>query len=660
MSRISRVIILPFAGSEAESDPRTANVCRGLAAFVDDYLGRLPRVETALQHLVISPDDENSSYRWLTVASRWSIEQVLDLPIPDSLGATHLLQGHVLWHEDSWEVGLQLVDLEARDAIWEGGLSCPPGEFIPRWMNLLATLATEGLGESSPAAARVLSPPTLSPEALEHYLIAVAQVSARRLRMPGISLAECLRGFLRTIRADPGFRDACSRLNGLAMHALFEDGSEQERGPALEAIAEARIAAPGFPLFGATLGMWHASRGDDERGLALLEEYVATEPDGEPLSRGLAVLGTIYRRLGRQQDAVRALAAAVERDATNLAGWEELAGAHLDAGRTTEAEECLRRVLDEDPERAGALVQLGGIYWGRGDLERAYRIFEQANEASAGFGEATRRLAAAALKLGRIGRADEIVTQWAEEHPGEAEPWLLLARIRREAGDREGVAFCLRHLRTLARDEGIAAAIQLEELAVTHPADHAAFMLVAGDGPRGEPAAGGESPAQREEILRALAARHGESLPIWMALSGHLLAMQQWGEAASAQARVVMLHPTSAVQWNTLGVLRSRSGSAREALLAFETAARLAPDSPSICTNLGLCLLELGDVVRAREYLTRAIALGEKSPAAALALLRIRALEREPMPGGDSSPSQEGALQRITAILDLVRKRMEG
>lgn len=659
MSRISRVIILPFAGAEAESHPQSAAICRGLAAFVDEQLARLPHVETALQHLVISPDDDDGSYRWLIVASKWTLEQILDLPIPESLAASHLLQGNVLWHADKWEVELQLVDLEARESVWEGRLACHPDEFIPQWMVLLGELATDGLGESRQAVARLFRPPTSSPRALESYLTAVAQVSARRLRMPGITLAECLGHFLDAIRADRSFRDACLRLNGLSMHALFEDESTEGREAALSAITAAREIAPEFPLFGATLGMWHAARGDDDQGVKLLEQYVAAESDGEPLSRGLAVLGTIYRRNGRLHDALRALGAAVEKDASNLAGWEELAAVHLECGDNDSAEACLRRVLDEEPERPGALLHLGSILWNRGDFPRAHRVFGLAHDAAPEFGEATRRFAVAAIKVGDTGNADAVVTEWAEQEPDNPEPWLILARMRRAAGDMEGVAFCLRRLRLLAGSDSVAAAIQLEELAHSHPEDHAEFVRLGGTAEGGNPTEP-DAAREREAGLRSLAARHRDSLPIWMALSGHLVAAEQWSEAASVQARVVMLLPKSAPQWNALGVLRTRSGGRREALLAFETAARIAPDVPSIHTNLGLCLLELGEVERARRELSRAVALGEKSPVAALALLRIKSLtEGGDEESGDSIPPG-AALQKLASLLDQVRRRMEG
>lgn len=658
MSRISRVIILPFAGAEAESNPGNAMMCRGLASFVDEHLARLPHVETALQHLVISPDDDSNSYRWLIVASKWTLEQVLELPIPDTLEASHLLQGSVVWQPDAWEVDLQLVDLEARESVWEGRLSCHPDEFIAQWMSLLADMAVDALGETRSAANRVFAPPTKSPAALENYLTAVAQVSARRLRMPGVTIEQCLGHFLDAIRADGNYLDACRKLNGLAMHALFEEETPEGREAALAAIREGRQLAPGFPLFGATLGMWHASRGDDDAGTRLLEEYVGTERDGEPLSRGLAVLGTIYRRQGRRTDAIRALTAAVEKDASNLAGWEELALVHMEAGEHESAEACLRRVLEDDPERPGALLHLGGIYWQREDYARAHRIFEKALDAAPESGEAKAHFVAASLMVGRTERANQVVTEWAEQHPEEPEPWLFLARIRRGMGDADGVAFCLRHLRSLAGSDSIAAAIQLEELAETHPEDHAEFLGLGG-GAEGSPQPAAMSPREREDRLRELAARHPDSLPIWMALSGHLVAMEQWSEAASAQARVVLLYPGSASQWNTLGVLRSRAVGPREALLAFETAARLSPEVASIHTNLGLCLLELGEPERARQELTRALALGEKSPVAALALLRIKALGPTPATPPGPAPS-DAALQRLAALLDQVRRRMEG
>lgn len=655
--RVSRVLIFPFASANAEGGSMQPAICRGLAAFLDEKVGAIEGIETVQQHLIITPDNDESRYGWLVLGQKWTLEQVLELPIPDSLGATHILHGEVHWTDSNWSVELHLVDIELRETVLERYVSAPPEDFLPALLSSLAGMCTDTLHAPPLSVSAALNLPTDSGEAFESYLMGVAYTAARRLNMPGVSASSCLTSFLAAIDADPEYVDACQRLNSVAMVALFEEKSEAAE--CVDALKRAIELAPTFHGFGATLGMWHALNGDDDTGQVLLEAFVAAESAPRPLSHGLAILGTIYRRQGRGHDARTTLERAVENDGENLTAWEELAACHAEAGHADKAEVCLRRALDIDPERALSLLNLGSIYWGRGDFERAVVLFERGVAAPGAPPDARSRLALASLRTGNHARADEVATEWAESEPEEAEPWLLLARIRREIGDLDGMRFCLAKVREMATSDSIQAALQLEELGAVSPQDHALFISLVRPGAETSDAPHDEHVppvALRIEVLRSLAARHVESLPIWMALVEQIIATENWEEAASVQGRVVSLLIKSHAQWNILGVLRARAGLTKEAILAFESATRLSPKTPSYHTNLGLCHAELGDPERARLEFKAAIALGEESPVAALELLKLSGGKLDTnidpdAPGG-------GAFQKLMARLDDIRRKI--
>jgi len=89
--------------------------------------------------------------------------------------------------------------------------------------------------------------------------------------------------------------------------------------------------------------------------------------------------------------------------------------------------------------------------------------------------------------------------------------------------------------------------------------------------------------------------------------------------------------PEDADASNSLGVAYQSTGSNQDAVRAFERAAALSPDDPTILVNLGRAYVDTDRLDLAREILLRAL---ERSPSlfearASLAMLSLRAGERE-------------------------------
>jgi tetratricopeptide (TPR) repeat protein len=80
----------------------------------------------------------------------------------------------------------------------------------------------------------------------------------------------------------------------------------------------------------------------------LLERY----PPGEEPVPALCLAGRVQSRLGRHEDASRALAAAIHRSGANAEVWHELAEAQFLAGRYLEARASAHQALVLEPHRA--------------------------------------------------------------------------------------------------------------------------------------------------------------------------------------------------------------------------------------------------------------------------------------------------------------------
>lgn len=661
MARTKRVLIFPLAAEGSPSDLLAGRLCRGLAGHFDETLGRLQGIDTILQHLMIAPDGAPESANPITIANMWTLEQALELPVPEELEATHLLHGALNATGEKWRLTLQLIDLELRLPTFERSEEFEPDALAARVLGMQREIAEllleEPLRQIGPASLRLASP---NPSAYRHYLTGLGLSMMHRLKAPMHSIEECLQEFVAAIENDPEFAAAAARLNAMAIHLLWERQEKEEEVVAL--LARALAAAPKIPAFKGTLGMWYAAKGDIRTGQPLLERYVQEESEAPLLSRGLGILGTLYRRQGRVAEARISLERAVLRDGDNLPAWEELAGCHVSAGEWADAERCLRRALEIEPERSIALLNLGVVFWNKGDRERALLLYRKAALAPDANGTAVHRYAEALLEFKRYEEADEVVTPWAEAEADDPNAWLLLARIRRLRGQVKAARFCLEKMRELPLTEDQSGHAELEELALAHPGDHALFLkLLELEGTQTasvvpDTVETGTLPPEQErrlQLMSDIAERHAGVFPLWIALAESYSKANRHRDAVAAQSRTVALLQESPAQVNTLGVLCVHAGHLEAAERNFGRAIELAPTFSGYHTNLGLCLAEQKQWRRAHDCFLKALELNPADEVARRELLNLDRRERhaEIIATTTVDPEYTGVFQKLRDVL---------
>jgi hypothetical protein len=176
----------------------------------------------------------------------------------------------------------------------------------------------------------------------------------------------------------------------------------------------------------------------ERSGLPWIREVDIDAPDlFPPLDRGKGV-SELVRRFGRTQFYM-----AMRRFEPALQFWEETIARYPDLpqgpiihasllqsnGLHAAAEAILRRLLEERPEDAKLLVQVGDLRWDAGDREAATGFYDRALEANADFAYASFRRAMAAEAEGDLEMALRLYGRAvALSHPGD--PVALLASGR--------------------------------------------------------------------------------------------------------------------------------------------------------------------------------------------------------------------------------------
>ena len=233
-------------------------------------------------------------------------------------------------------------------------------------------------------------------------------------------------------------------------------------------------AAPTDPAGHIGLALVHLSKREDAQAAAALETLLATHPGDR---YALQLLGTAYRRLGREQDARFALTvgstgqpawadpwsdeiaqyrrgfAAMLKEATQL-GLERkfdeaiarldqlvklrpddqalrvyLGGMHAAAGRVAEAAAILDPVLAADPSNFDATMHLASGYLFAGDLDRAAAYATRALALRPSNADAAKLQGMVHWQQGRTREAEALLDEAASADPRDPMPHLWMGMI---------------------------------------------------------------------------------------------------------------------------------------------------------------------------------------------------------------------------------------
>ncbi len=213
--------------------------------------------------------------------------------------------------------------------------------------------------------------------------------------------------------------------------------------------------------------------------------------DGPGLGASLEVNRALaLERLGREEEAVRALEAAVAEDPSAAAAWHNLGALRARAGDGEGAREAQRRALAADPGFLGARLAMADLELLAGDFAAALREAARAVEVSRGDPEALVKAAEIAALLGR---------------PVQAEEWYrrACAAAPRLPAAREGLARALsqRSRAALMQGKGADAVRAAREAVRVDPAGPGPRFCL-GDALRGAGDGEGAAAAYREALER--------------------------------------------------------------------------------------------------------------------------------------------------------------
>ena len=237
------------------------------------------------------------------------------------------------------------------------------------------------------------------------------------------------------IRAVPKSATARWRL-GQLLQVLHHD---QE---ALRMFEQAAASAPlaGSGRVYAAIGRLHISGTDFDRAAVAFRHRLAVEPNNAAAHKEL---GDVFRRQGRQNEAMAEYLASLLIDPADAEACAALGEIHLSAGRYADAVDILQRAVDLNPKYkearyalASALVRLGKSAEGSRELEVVQRSQTEALE------EERRRYELSQIKLEadfrfNEGKYDVAATLWAqvvERQPDLASNHVSLGRALAKAG----------------------------------------------------------------------------------------------------------------------------------------------------------------------------------------------------------------------------------
>lgn len=213
-----------------------------------------------------------------------------------------------------------------------------------------------------------------------------------------------------------------------------------------EAAFQAAVAAAPVDAAGRTgLALVHLSKRDDARAVAALETVLAATPGDR---YALQLLGTAYRRLGREQDARFALTVGSAGQPAWSDPWSDEVGQYRRgfAAMLKEATQLgLERKFDEAiarldrmvalrPDDQALLVYFGGMYAAAGRVAEAAAILDPVLAANPSNFDATMHLATGYLFAGNLDRSAEYATRALALRPSNADAAKLRGMVQWQQG----------------------------------------------------------------------------------------------------------------------------------------------------------------------------------------------------------------------------------
>lgn len=333
--------------------------------------------------------------------------------------------------------------------------------------------------------------------------------------------AEAERAYRKALEINPALPEAWHHLGLL----LLKTNRTKE---AEDAFRQALKYRPDFALAWTNLGSLLSQRGDKTGAREAFEKATAADPSHAGAWFNLAI---VRRELRDLPGAVEAAEAAVGRDSANGRAWAYLGEMRLRLGRKEEALKALREAERIAPRNEIALQSLAMYYGTGGEPGEALRYAERVLEINPASPESWSNKGYTLLKLKRYAEAAIAFETAIRLQPDLANPWINLGEC---------------YLRQGQLGKAIAALEQAIKLA---PAAPDARLYVA----QAYTTSGQHTKAK--EHLNALLGKAPTFVPAWYLLATVNVAQDNRQEALEAYAKLKSLAPTKARE------LRERSRS---------------------------------------------------------------------------------------------------
>ena len=311
-------------------------------------------------------------------------------------------------------------------------------------------------------------------------------------------------------------------------------------------------------------------KGQNLEGLDQLEDAIvwyqqASEIDA---NRGGAFgcLSSVYRRLGRSNEAIVAIDAALKCEPENAQHRFNRGTFYLEAGEMDLAVRWFKKALESDPTKPEPYLNLGYVARRQGDVKTAEDMYRQAIERTSGGYEPQANLGHLLLDQERFVEAGTLFETVRGQQASLLDITLGLCVVKASLGELSGVQSFLPE---------VLQAVYGTELSMPIPAEttasEASLLL----------AESGHMLVQQQQIMCAKLAYwaahclDGESLEIALQLAAIYQAIQEHWKAVSLYEMLIQKRPTDPELFQKLGVCYEAMGVAEAAQLCREQVAGL-------------------------------------------------------------------------------------
>ncbi|GMU92145.1 MAG: hypothetical protein AMXMBFR4_12030 [Candidatus Hydrogenedentota bacterium] len=252
------------------------------------------------------------------------------------------------------------------------------------------------------------------------------QIAQAFLTVNGTDAQARARALIDAVRAEDAANSLLQTIDGFML--LRENPPDLDTAQSLFERAAASDAAGLIARWG--LARVALARGDFPRALSHAERAAALNPQSPALQ---VLLAEVLLRLGRSSEAEPVLARALETSPHDVTATQLMIECLLALGRTDAARQHLAKLeslssANEDLRRIVSKLR-GTILIAAGDDQEAERLLREQLEKGPGDTDLLEILALQMARQGRREEAKTLITDYANAHPDDPAPWVVLAKV---------------------------------------------------------------------------------------------------------------------------------------------------------------------------------------------------------------------------------------